>query len=77
MHKDLIEVDSSFLEEVIDRFSDSGDSSHFQIIETMLFRLRAARTRDERLLPHMSLGNNAIIGQMEAVLQKVGYFSAL
>ncbi len=75
MDRTLIEVDSSYLEETIDHFSGSGDSSYFQNIETMVSKLRAMRTRDERLMPHVPIGNNLAINQMEALLLKVGYSS--
>ncbi|HUY05464.1 MAG TPA: hypothetical protein VMV62_01965 [Candidatus Paceibacterota bacterium] len=77
MDKILIEVDPSYLEEVIGRFGENGDVSHIHTIEEMLTRLKASQTRDESLSPHAIVGNNVTILHLDALLQKIGYSPAM
>jgi len=76
MNKILVEVDSFRLEEVIHHYSGNGDESRIQSIATTLSRMKEGQTRNERLLPHVSIGNNLVIGQTEALLQKLGFLPA-
>jgi hypothetical protein len=73
MDRVLIEVDIPALEEVMDEFCASGDSSHIHAVVGVLYWLEATRTKNERLLPEVIIGNNLAILQIQGFLRKVGY----